>query len=116
MTKRQTTMVAGVFVVASFVLHKLLGYAIVTIVVMLATTLVAGTPIFKKAFGALRYRIVGIDALVTIAVIGAVLIGEFWEAAAVSFLFLFGDYLESRTIEKTRSEERRVGKECRSRG
>ena len=28
------------------------------------------------------------------------LIGEYWEAAAVTFLFMFGDYLESRTIEK----------------
>ena len=42
---------------------------------------------------ALRYRIVGIDALVTIAVVGAMLIGEYWEAAAVTFLFMFGDYL-----------------------
>ena len=103
MSKKQTTMVAGVLVAASFVLHQLLGYTTVTIGVMLATTLVAGTPILKKAFGALRYRIVGIDALVTIAVVGAMLIGEFWEAAAVSSLFLFGEYLESRTIEKTRS-------------
>jgi Cation transport ATPase len=30
-------------------------------------------------------------------------IGEFWEAAAVTYLFSLGDYLESRTIEKTRS-------------
>ena len=70
---------------------------------MLITTAVAGFPVFKKAFGALRYRIVGIDALVTIAVIGAIAIGEFWEAAAVTYLFSLGDYLESRTIEKTRS-------------
>ncbi|HBR23634.1 MAG TPA: cadmium-translocating P-type ATPase, partial [Firmicutes bacterium] len=58
---------------------------------------------FLKAIGALKYRIVGIDALVTIAVTGAIIIGEYWEAAAVTFLFMFGDYLESRTIEKTRS-------------
>jgi len=70
---------------------------------MLITTVVAGFPVFKKAFGALRYKIVGIDALVTIAVIGAIAIGEFWEAAAVTYLFSLGDYLESRTIEKTRS-------------
>ncbi|TXT46626.1 MAG: Cd2+/Zn2+-exporting ATPase [Spirochaetes bacterium] len=70
---------------------------------MLATAAVAGFPIFKKAFGALRYKVVGIDALVTIAVIGAIAIGEFWEAAAVTYLFSLGDYLESRTIEKTRS-------------
>ena len=44
-----------------------------------------------------------LDALVTIAVVGAVIIGEYWEAAAVTFLFMLGDYLESRTIDKTRS-------------
>lgn len=80
-----------------------MGYETITITLMLATTLIAGTPIFKKAVGALRYRIVGIDALVSIAVIGAIAIGEYWEAAAVTFLFMLGDYLESRTIEKTRS-------------
>lgn len=58
---------------------------------MLAATVIAGTPIFKKAIGALRYRIVGIDALVTIAVVGAIIIGEYWEAAAVTFLFMLGD-------------------------
>ncbi|HBT17381.1 MAG TPA: cadmium-translocating P-type ATPase [Firmicutes bacterium] len=46
---------------------------------------------------------VGIDALVTLAVIGALLIGEYWEAAAVTFLFMLGEYLESKTLEKTRS-------------
>src|SRR5699024_6742350 len=41
--------------------------------------------------------------LVTIAVIGALLIGEYVESAAVTFLFLFGAFLEARTLEKTRS-------------
>src|SRR5690554_719731 len=44
-----------------------------------------------------------IDLLVTIAVIGAMIIGEYVEAAVVSFLFLFGDYLEGRTLMKTRA-------------
>src|SRR5699024_1902016 len=34
------------------------------------------------------------------------IIGEYVEAAAVTFLFLFGAYLEARTIEKTRSSLR----------
>lgn len=102
-SKKQIIVAAGVSVAASFILKETIGYEAVTIVVMIASTIVAGTPIFKKAIGALRYRIVGIDALVTIAVAGALAIGEYWEAAAVTFLFSFGDYLESRTIEKTRS-------------
>lgn len=44
-----------------------------------------------------------IEMLVTIAVIGALFIGEYVESAVVTFLFLFGDYLEARTLEKTRS-------------
>ncbi len=103
LNKKNRVIIASVLVAISFILKEIQGYAPVTIVFMLATTLVAGIPIFKNAFEALKYKIVGIDALVTIAVTGALFIGEYWEAAAVTFLFMLGDYLESRTIEKTRS-------------
>jgi Zn2+/Cd2+-exporting ATPase len=106
LSKKQIIIVSGLLTALSFALKQTLGYAPLTIAAMLATTVVAGTPIFRKAIGALRYRIVGIDALVTIAVTGALIIGEYWEAAAVTFLFMFGDYLEARTIEKTRSSIR----------
>ena len=106
LSKKNRVIIASVLVVISFILKELQGYAPITIVFMLGTTLVAGIPIFKNAFEALKYKIVGIDALVTIAVTGALFIGEYWEAAAVTFLFMLGDYLESRTIEKTRSSIR----------
>ena len=48
------------------------------------------------------YKIISIDLLVSIAAIGALIIGEFWEAAAVTFLFILGDFLETKTLEKTR--------------
>lgn len=70
---------------------------------MLAATFVAGYPIAVSAFNAIRYKIIGIDALVTLAVIGAIYIREFWEAAAVTFLFMLGNYLEAKALEKTRS-------------
>lgn len=103
MTKGQRVLISGILVSLSFILKETMGYALITKIVMIASTIIAGTPIFKNAFEAIKYRIVGIDALVTIAVTGAIFIGEFWEAAAVTFLFMLGDYLESRTIEKTRS-------------
>ncbi len=106
LSKKNRVIIASVLVVISFILKELQGYAPITIAFMLGTTLVAGIPIFKNAFEALKYKIVGIDALVTIAVTGALFIGEYWEAAAVTFLFMLGDYLESRTIEKTRSSIR----------
>ena len=103
LSKTNRLILAGLLAGSGYVLNKLIGYHPVTIVLMLAATLIAGIPIFIKAARALRYWIVGIDALVTIAVVGAVIIGEYWEAAAVTFLFMLGDYLETRTIEKTRS-------------
>lgn len=103
LTKGVIVLISGVLVAISLLLKELVGYEIITIVFMLAAACVAGVPVFKKAVGAIRYGIVGIDALVSIAVIGAIIIGEYWEAAVVTFLFMLGDYLETRTIEKTRS-------------
>lgn len=101
--KGQRVLIAGILAALSFILKQAIGYEPITVVIMVLTTIIAGYPILKNAIGALRFKIVGIDALVTIAVLGALFIGEYWEAAAVSFLFVLGDYLESRTIEKTRS-------------
>lgn len=103
MNKKHSVIIVGILVSISFVLHKTIAYHPLTIIIMLTSTLIAGLPILYRALSALRYRIVGIDALVSIAVIGAIIIGEYYEASAVTFLFLFGDYLESRTLEKTRS-------------
>lgn len=103
LTKGRIVLISGVLAAISFLLKEMIGYETVTIIFMLAATAAAGAPVARKAIGAIRYGIVGIDALVTIAVIGAIIIGEYWEAAAVTFLFMLGDYLETRTIEKTRS-------------
>ncbi len=60
-------------------------------------------PIAIQAFQALKVKVVSIDVLVTIAVVGAFIIKSFEESAIVTFLFLFGAYLEQRTLNKTRS-------------
>ncbi|WP_313406581.1 cation-translocating P-type ATPase [Aeromicrobium sp.] len=70
---------------------------------MIAAAVVAGTPILLKAMRALVVRTVAIELLVSIAAIGAVVIGEYWEAAAVTFLFAIGHALEARTMNRTRS-------------
>lgn len=103
LTKAQRVWISGILVTIAFILKNTIGEQIITSVVMILAAIIAGTPILRNAISAARYWIIGIDALVSIAVIGAMFIGEYWEAAAVTFLFMLGDYLESRTIEKTRS-------------
>jgi Cd2+/Zn2+-exporting ATPase len=72
-------------------------------VFMIAAAVVAGYGIVVKAVRALIAKVVGIDLLVSVAAIGAVIIGNFWEAAAVTFLFAIGHALEAATLNKTRS-------------
>lgn len=71
--------------------------------VMVLAAAVAGAPVLVKAVRALRARVIGIDLLVAIATIGAIVIGNYWEAAAVTFLFAIGHALEAATLTKTRS-------------
>src|SRR5690606_17421830 len=67
-----------------------------------AAAFVAGGEIALRAWNGLRLRQLGIELLVTIAAAGALLIGEPWEAAAVTFLFTIGAWLEARTLRRTR--------------
>lgn len=69
----------------------------------LTAFVLTGLPILFRAVQGLRFKVVGIEALVSIAVIGACWIGEYSEAAIVTFLFQFGSYLEQKTMAKTRS-------------
>ena len=66
-------------------------------------SILGAAPIAIQAYQALKVKVVSIDVLVTIAVIGAFLIQNYEESAIVTFLFLFGSYLEQRTLNKTRS-------------
>lgn len=101
--KERVIVIAGLLIAISFLLKLWNVLALFSDILMITAALSAGYPIMKNAIQALRYRILGIEALVTVAVIGAIIIQEYWEAAAVTFLFIFGSYLEARTIEKTRS-------------
>jgi Zn2+/Cd2+-exporting ATPase len=96
-------MISGLLIVASFVVAKVFGSDEVGSSFMVAAAAVAGAPIVIKAARALTSRVIGIDLLVSVATIGALIIGQYWEAAAVTFLFGIGHALEAATLNKTRS-------------
>lgn len=70
---------------------------------LVIATVIGALPIALQAYQAIRIKVVSIDVLVTIAVIGAFLIQNYEESAIVTLLFLFGAYLEQRTLKHTRS-------------
>jgi Cd2+/Zn2+-exporting ATPase len=100
--RKMITLVSGGLIVLALIAGDLLGLASVRSGLMLVAALIAGSDIAARAWRSLRNRHVSIELLVTIATVGALLIGEYWEAAAVTFLFMLGAYLEARTLNQTR--------------
>ena len=82
--------------------------SLIAIALMSVLTILAGYHIFKKAFIDLWYKMIGIDLLVTIAVVAAFIIGDYFEAAAVTYLFTLGHILEKSALEKTRSSLKKL--------
>ena len=96
-------MISGLLIVASFVVARVFGSDEVGNILMVAAAAVAGTPIVIKAARALMAGVVGIDLLVSVATIGALVIGQYWEAAAVTFLFGIGHAPPGRGRSRTRT-------------
>ncbi|HHX71354.1 MAG TPA: heavy metal translocating P-type ATPase [Clostridiales bacterium] len=101
--KNQITIISAILIATGFI--SALGFKNETVAVWaLGIASVLGlAPIAIQAYQALRVKVVSIDVLVTIAVLGAFVIKNFEESAIVTFLFLFGAFLEQRTLNKTRS-------------
>ncbi len=67
---------------------------------------VAGFYAARGAFYSLRSLVLDMNFLMTVAAVGAMVIGDWFEAAAVMFLFSLGNALEARTMERTRDSIR----------
>jgi len=103
--KARLTLAAGVAIVAAFIVSQL--FPDVKTVAFAVAMLVGLVPIARRAFMAARYGTpFSIETLMTIAAIGAVIIGAAEEAAMVVFLFLIGELLEGVAARRARSSIR----------
>ncbi len=63
---------------------------------------ISGPATFRKAFVAARTLTLNINLLMTVAVAGALAIGEWPEAAMVTVLFAVAELIESRSVDRAR--------------
>jgi Cd2+/Zn2+-exporting ATPase len=72
-----------------------------------ALAIAAGVPLTaRKAWLAIRARVLDINVLMLVAASGAIALGEWSEAAAVVFMFAVAQALEARTLERARTAVR----------
>jgi len=101
--KNHITWIGAILIVIGFAGELVFKNEVVAVWAFAIASVLGVAPIAIQAYQALKVKVVSIDVLVTIAVVGAFFIKNFEESAIVTFLFLFGAFLEQRTLNKTRS-------------
>jgi Cd2+/Zn2+-exporting ATPase len=101
---RALAMGVGAALLLTAVVSRLLGAPEgMTIALFMASTLVSGYYAARAGWTVLRVtRSVDMNVLMTIAAVGALIIGEFEEGAMVTFLFALGNVLEGATMDRAR--------------
>ncbi len=114
LARRDTALAAlgGLLILPGLLFHELLPVAGVASPfpdalvdgLSIAAMAVAGLPVFRSAWRALILnREIGVNALMSIAAVGAVIIGAYTEAGLVMVLFAVGEALEGYTMHRARN-------------
>src|SRR5690606_31722841 len=79
------------------------GWSIAGMGLAVLAIALAGTAVFRQGGSALMHGNLNINALMTVAVTGAFLIGEWPEAAMVMVLYSLAEYIEHRSVDRARN-------------
>ncbi|ABM39293.1 heavy metal translocating P-type ATPase [Polaromonas naphthalenivorans] len=94
---------AGVAEVISFFAPAGLPWTLAGMAVALAAIFMAGLEVYQKGLTALFRRRLNINALMTVAVTGAFLIGQWPEAAMVMALYSIAELIEAMAVDRARN-------------
>jgi Cd2+/Zn2+-exporting ATPase len=102
-------LVSGAAAVAAEVVQWVRGdLRWLTLSLAVIAIMTGGLTTYKKGWIALRHRNLNMNALMSIAVTGAMLIGEWPEAAVVMALFALAELIENRALERARRSVARL--------
>ncbi len=96
------TVAAALLWVVGFDLERAGAERVVSAVPFLLAMVVAGHPIVRSAWYALKARRADMNVLMSVAAVGAVAIGRWDEGSSVLILFAIGLTLQTLTVERTR--------------
>lgn len=93
---------SGVLALGAEIAHWIGMNPVLIALMAFVAILCAGTSTLKKGWHALRHFKLNINLLMSVAVIGAMLIGQFPEAAVVIFLFTLAEKIEAASLDRAR--------------
>ncbi len=96
--------VSGAAAVGAEIIEMLsVGHHWLTLLLALVAILTGGLETYKKGWIALRNRNLNMNSLMSIAVTGALFIGQWPEAAMVMFLFALAEVIEAKSLDRARN-------------
>ena len=101
--KRWPMVIAGIAAIAAEALEwkqSEAQWAVIALTLIVIASV--GLPVLKKGLIAIRHGNLNINALMTIAVTGALFIGHWPEAAMVTFLFALAEWIEAKSLDRAR--------------
>ena len=105
--KHQTLLFSALLIVFGYISSFINGEEnLITVLLFLASIVIGGFSLFKVGFQNLKRLDFDMRTLMTIAVIGAAIIGEWAEGAVVVILFAISEALERYSMEKARQSIR----------
>jgi Cd2+/Zn2+-exporting ATPase len=103
-TARQTLVVMSGASLAAGLAAQFFGAPALTVqAACLVSIVTGGIYTARRAWAATRVMSLDINVLMLVAVIGAIIIGEWAEGATVTFLFAFAQILEARSMDRARN-------------
>ena len=100
--------IAAVLFIAAFILHILGKHDLICNIISIISAVLAGYDVVIKGVKSIFKRRLDETTLMTVAVIAAMVLGEFVEGAAVMVLFGIGELLEDKAVEKSRRDIRKL--------
>ena len=98
-----TTITSGILIFIGVILLKIFKLNNIAVPVLFLSMAIGGYFIAKRALYSIRFLNIDMNVLMTIAVIGAAIIGEWIEAATVVFLFALAQLLEHYSMDRSRN-------------
>ena len=99
---------SAVLFIAAFILHFREGAALPCAIFSVISAVLSGYEVVIEGVKSVLKLRIDETTLMTVAVVAAMVLGEFVEAAAVTVLFGIGELLEDKAVEKSRRDIRKL--------